>query len=260
MGAPRGRSSSGTAVLSLAAAQLLPPHPTRGRGCSSRAVLSLLLLRAARSGSSGLPVMSVGWFDQRADFLGCEPDGGVGLNYSVLSHVTANGCGLSPNNTVCCDCGDSGFLNASTMAALTPRAHAAGTKVVLGLDFTSKACTSGKVSQCPILSPGAAQSSYVASVVDKVKELGLDGVEVDYEAFGAGSADDLLAKPLFSALLVRLKAALSASAAEPGAGHGASVGVCLASYDRNPFIWLDNTTVVIGAVDYINVMSCKPPR
>jgi hypothetical protein len=48
-------------------------------------------------------------------------------------------------------------------------------------------------------------------VVAFVHVHGLDGVEVDFEAFGAGSADDLVARTFYSALLVKIKRALAAS-------------------------------------------------
>ena len=69
---------------------------------------------------------------------------------------------------------------------------------------------------------------------------------MDYEKFDVGTKYDLAAKVLFSNLLVKLKAAL---------GPTSQVGVCLASYDRNPFIFVENSTEVIDAVDYFNVMS-----
>ena len=195
--------------------------------------------------------MSIGWFDNRPSFLGCEPGGGIGLNFSVLTHVTTNGCELNLNNTIECD----GKLNATTTRLLTAAAHSAGTKVMLGVDFTTKACTtSGHISKCPILIPGAVQDGYVASLVAFVQTHGLDGVEVDYEAFGVGSTDDIKAKKLFTMLLVKIKQALTASSrrqqqhdiSSRQQQHGDELGVCLASYDRNPFIFVEPQ----DAVDY----------
>jgi hypothetical protein len=198
--------------------------------------------------------MSIGWFDNRAGFLECEPDGGVGLNYSVLTHVTANGCGMNENNTVDCV----GKLNSTTMQRLVAAAHAAGTKVLVGVDFTSKAChISHEPAACPILSPGAAQDTYLGSLVAFVRANRLAGVEVDYESFGVGSPGDLAARKLFSGLLVRLKQALTASGSrEHPAIHGDELGVCLAANFNNPFIFVDPAVEgVLQAIDYYNVMS-----
>jgi hypothetical protein len=63
---------------------------------------------------------------------------GAGLNYFfVLTHVTVNGCGLSANSSL--DCVDK--LNMTTLQLLAASAHAAGTKVMLTVDFATKECT-----------------------------------------------------------------------------------------------------------------------
>ena len=221
-------------------------------------LLSLLGLAAATATS---PIvtrpMSIGWFDNRAQFLACEPQGGVGLNLSVLTHVTVNGCGLSANNSL--DCVDK--LNMTTLQLLAASAHAAGTKVMLTVDFTTKECTlKNHVFGCPVLAPGTVQDAHAQSLVVFVHVHGLDGVEVDFEAFNAGLADDLVARTLYSALLLKIKRALAASVLQQQQhtvhARRRAVGVCLTSYDdRNPFIFDEISTAVIVAVDYYNVMS-----
>lgn len=196
--------------------------------------------------------MSIGWFDNRADFLGCEQDGGIGLNFSALTSITVNGCGMNENNTVDCD-----KLNATTLRGLKAAAQARGTKVMIGVDFTSKACrVTHRPDECPILAPGVAQATYVSSLVDFVRANRLDGVEVDYEEFGVGSQNDLAARKLFSALLVKIKHALASSSAAHASAHGAELGVCLAANFNNPFVFVDpKVGGVLGAIDYYNVMS-----
>jgi hypothetical protein len=68
-----------------------------------------------------------------------------------------NGCGLSANNSL--DCVDK--LNMTTLQILAASAHAAGTKVMLMVDFTTKECTlKNHVSGCPVLAPGTVQDAY----------------------------------------------------------------------------------------------------
>ena len=195
--------------------------------------------------AAGLSAMSVGWFDNRNSYLDCEPAGGTGLDFSLLSHITTNGCSVNHDMTAI-SCG-SGHVNENTTARLRSAIAASGhpVKLVVGLDFRD----TKNVSTLPLwIEP--AQSSYVSSVVAYVRAQKLDGVEFDYEGMGVGDADDYHARTKYSALIVRVKAALTS------AGVGNSVGVCLAADFNNPFIFVQNTSAVLKAIDYFNVMSC----
>eukprot|EP01047_Picozoa_sp_COSAG01_P033156 COSAG01_NODE_2428_length_7717_cov_5.280126_3_plen_370_part_00 len=205
--------------------------------------------RRTATGVGPAGVMSIGWFDMRSGFLACEPDDGVGLSFEYLSHVTLNGCGMHTSNwTLDCHSRD-GSVNETTVARLTSAAHAQGTQVVLGLDL---ACPKkAGIAKCPLWQPGP-QRSYIASVVDYVRRHELDGVELDYEEFGVGDADDIKGRSLYSGLLVALKVELHRNVHPVG---GVLVGVCLASFDRNPFIFVNNSSMLVESVDYYNVMS-----
>lgn len=216
------------------------------------AVVMVVLSGAAAAAPAPRRPMSIGWFDNRRQFLGCEPQGGLGLNFSALTSITTNGCGMHENNTL--DCGK---LNATTLLALKAAAQATKTKVMIGVDFTSKACrVTHRPDKCPILAPGAAQETYISSLVEFVRANQLDGVEVDYEEFGVGSPNDLAGRKLFSAMLVRIKKALISSRATHASAHGAELGVCLGANFNNPFVFVDaKVDGVVGSIDYYNVMS-----
>ena len=215
-------------------------------------VVSALLGIVGAANANRRRPMSIGWFDNRVEFMSCEPNGGIGLNFSVLTSITTNGCGMNENSTMDCS-----KLNATTLRGLTEGAQATGTKVMIGVDFTSKACrVTHRPAECPILHPGAAQEAYVSSLVDFVRTNQLDGVEVDYEEFGVGTPNDLAARKLYSALLVKIKKALTASSTAHASAHGAVLGVCLAANFNNPFVFVDpKVDGVLAAIDYYNVMS-----
>ena len=219
---------------------------------SARFTVVSILAALSDTGATAIRPMSVGWFDNRAQFLRCEPNAGLGLNFSALTSITTNGCGMNENNTMNC-----GKLNFTTMHGLKVAAQATGTKVMIGVDFTSSACrVTHHPDKCPILAPGAAQEAYISSLVDFVRINRLDGVEVDYEEFGVGSPGDISARKLFSALLVKIKKALVSSSSKHASAHGAELGVCLAANFNNPFVFVDaKVDGVLEAIDYYNVMS-----
>ena len=231
----------------LVSSKMVPPSP--GKTCVNGGKMQDWSRQPLlKSDDVHLPVMSIGWFDNRANFLNCEPDGGIGLDYSSLTQVTSNGCGSSAKNNWSIGCAR---LNFTTLQQLCAKTTAANVKLTVGLDFVG-ACKN--VSLCPVLTSPAVQSAYVALVVAFVKQHQLDGVEVDYEAFGVGSAADKAARKLFTALLVTVNAALTQASSSNGGG-GNIVGVCLGANFNNPFIFVENTTAAFKAIDYYNVMS-----
>lgn len=196
------------------------------------------LVLATGAAATALP-MSVGWYRGGVDeFVDCMPP--ETIDWSALTHLTYShteqSCQYVAGEYNC-----TAALNRTLLTRLTTAAHAHGVKVLLAVGWEA----SGPQ---PWDSPSIG-AKFVGSVAAVVAEWGFDGVEYDVEAFP--KANTTLRTLYTQNILIPTKPALL-KAVPPSR---ATVGVCLAAYNYNPFVFVENSPALYSVIDFFNVMS-----
>ena len=180
--------------------------------------------------------MLVGWYRELEVFAECMPP--ETMDWSAMTHVTYSS--LCPYVAGEYNC--SGAFNTSLLTRVVTAAHAHDVKVLLMVSWNSDL-------QVKPWDTEQLSEKFVASVANAVQYWGFDGVEYDVEDF---PKPNITLRNLYTRnILIPTRAALH----KVVPASRVTVGVCLAAYNYNPWVFVENSRSLYAAVDFFNVMS-----